>query len=364
MRQITVGIPVFNAMPYLPRTLESILRQDYSDFEILVINDGSTDDSRQYLDSIRDPRLRIVDQENRGVTEARNRMLAEVRTPWLALNDADDIAYPRRLACAADYICRYPESGMFYSLAEYYPVVSGGRFRSTINNPSEIRDFLQLGYLPSVCNSTAILNVERTKAVGGYQFNLYGVEDADLWWRIALHYDMRIIPEVLTGYRMSAQSLTSVNLEEQALSALYVQYRLISHLWGRKPLVYRDVRAALLQLFSRKKVTFRKHLRAFNMELGDGNRNRAFLQAAKAFFASPADFISRLLDEYVPHRAITNGEPPALFKKHENILWPKHAEHYYAPFEPPAALADCGLRIRQSSFHSSQCCKDASAQAR
>ncbi len=75
MPQLTVGIPVFNAMPYLPESLQSILRQDYRDFEILVINDGSTDDSGEYLRSIRDPRLRIVDQDKLGVIAARNRML-------------------------------------------------------------------------------------------------------------------------------------------------------------------------------------------------------------------------------------------------------------------------------------------------
>ena len=98
MRQITVGIPVFNAMPYLPESLESILRQSYSDFEILVINDGSTDGGRDYLRSVRDPRLRVVDQENRGLAATRNRMLAEASTPWLARHDADDVAYPHRLA--------------------------------------------------------------------------------------------------------------------------------------------------------------------------------------------------------------------------------------------------------------------------
>ena len=66
--------------------------------------------------SVRDPRLRILDQENRGITATLNRMLAEVGTPWLARHDADDVAYPHRLARAADYITRYPESGMFYSL--------------------------------------------------------------------------------------------------------------------------------------------------------------------------------------------------------------------------------------------------------
>lgn len=326
MRQITVGIPVFNAMPYLPESLGSIMRQDYTDFEILVINDGSTDGSREYLGSIQDPRLRIVDQENRGVTAARNRMLAEVSTPWLALHDADDIASPRRLACAADYIRRYPESGMFYSLAEYYPPGSVGRYRTTSGSPGEIRTLVQSGYVPTMCNSSAILNVERIRAVGGYRFNLRAAEDSDLWWRVALHYDMRLIPEVLTGYWQNPQNFSFLNAEEQALSGLYVQYLLISHLWGRKPLAYREVRTALQRLLSPRKVKFRHHLRASNMEMGQGNRNRAFLQAVTAFFTSPTDFISRLKDECSSRRPIINGRSPAVFKKHENILWPKHAE--------------------------------------
>ena len=338
MRQITVGIPVFNAMPYLPESLESILRQGYSDFDILVINDGSTDDSMEYLHSVRDPRLRIVDQENRGVVAARNRMLAEVNTPWLALHDADDVAYPHRLASAVDYINQYPECGMFYSLAEYYPAASVGQFRTTRRNPGEIRDLVQSGHLLAICNSTVIHNVERTTAVGGYRFNV-NVEDCDLWWRVALKYDIRLIPKVLTGYRQNLQSFSSVNLEEQALSVLYVQYLLISHLRNRKPLAYEEVRTSLLQLFDRRQVRFRNHLRAFNIELGRGNKSVAFAQVVRAFFASPTNFMRRLLDECFPRRAITLGERPALFMKHENLLWPDQAGTYCSPFEsfPPSA---------------------------
>lgn len=335
MRQITVGIPVFNAMPYLPESLESILRQSYSDFEILVINDGSTDDSREYLRSVRDPRLRVVDQENRGLTATLNRMLAEVSTPWLARHDADDVAYPHRLARAVDNISQYPESGMFYSLAEYYPAASVGRVHTTRGNPGEIRELVQSGYLLAICHITAILNVERAAAVGGYRFNLY-VEDIDLWWRIALHYDIRFIPEVLTGVRQNLQSLSSVNLEEQALNTLYVQYLLISHLWKRKPLPYQEARIPLLKLFNQTRVNFRDHLRAFNIELGRGNKNRALVQAASAFFTSPTNFIRRLWDECSPRRAITVGEPPALFKKHEEVLWPNHAGNHCAPLEVAA----------------------------
>lgn len=321
MRQITVGIPVYNAMPYLPESLESILRQNYSDFDILVVNDGSTDGSREYLHSIRNSRLRIIDQDHLGVTTARNLMLAETSTPWLALHDADDVAYPHRLARTIEYIARYPESGMFYSLADYYPAASVGQFRTTRRNPDQIRDLVQSGYLIAICNPTSVLNVQRARAVGGYRFNLY-VEDVDLWWRMALDSDIRFIPEVLMGVRQNLQSICSVNLENQALNLLYIQYLLISHVWKRKPVAYDDAHNSLLHLLDSRKVKFRNHLRAFNIELGRGNKDKAFMQAARALFASPKNFMRRLWDECSPNRPITMGESPALFKKYENILWP------------------------------------------
>lgn len=128
---LTVGIPVYNAMPYLAESVQSILGQSYIDFEVLAINDGSTDDSLAYLQSLRDGRLRIINQKNQGLTATLNRMLAEAQTPWLARHDADDIAYPHRLARTVEYINRYPQSGMFCSLADYYPRECYGTFRAT-----------------------------------------------------------------------------------------------------------------------------------------------------------------------------------------------------------------------------------------
>jgi glycosyltransferase involved in cell wall biosynthesis len=330
MRQITVGIPVFNAMPYLPESLESILRQSYSDFNILVINDGSTDGSREYLRSVTDPRLRIVDQENRGLTATLNRMLAEVSTPWLARHDADDVAYPHRLARMVDHISQYPESGVFYSLADYYPAPSVGRYRTTQGSPSELRDIVQSGYLLTLCHSTVVLNIERIRALGGYRFDLH-VEDVDLWWRTALHYDIRFIPEVLTGYRQQEQGISSTKIEEQTLNTLYIQYLLISHLWKRKPLPYEEAYNPLLRLVNPRKLRFRRHIRAANIELGRGSKNRALVQAACALLASPASFLRRSWDEYSPQRAISLGESPGLFKKHESALWPNQAPSVRKP---------------------------------
>ena len=321
MSLLTVGMPVFNAMPYLPESLESILRQSYKDFEILVINDGSNDGSREYLQSVRDPRLRIINQKNKGVTATLNRMLAEIKTPWLARHDADDLAYPHRMARVMEYIRAYPDAGMFYSLAKFQPKSCFGRFRTTKGSPSEIRELVVSGYLPIVCHPTVVLNAARTRALGGYRFNLH-VEDIDLWWRMALCYDIQMIPEVTVGFRQNIQGITSSNLRNQILNTLYIQYLLLSHLWKQDPLPYERTREPLFHLLNSRKLSFRAHMRAFNIHLGAGDPYKAFRELGRAVTASPAAFLGRVLDEFAGERVIALGEPPARFAAYADFFWP------------------------------------------
>jgi hypothetical protein len=324
MTQITVGIPVFNAMPYLPEALESILRQSYTDFTILAINDGSTDGSLEYLQSIRDPRLCVLSQQNQGLTSTLNRMLFEVKTPWLVRFDSDDVAYPDRLALTMGYIERYPQSGMIYSMAEYYPEKSVGQFRATKGSPTEIRALVQSGYLPSICHPTVTLSVDKALVVGGYRFDLH-VEDIDLWWRMALKYDIQMIPKVTLGFRQHLKSVSATNLERQALSILYIQYLLLSHLWNLNPLPYAEAQQPLSLLFNRRQMKFKMHLRSFNIEMGRGQFVRAVCQAGHALFTSPKDLSRRILDEIVSKRCISLGQPTALFARYKSTLWPEEA---------------------------------------
>jgi exopolysaccharide biosynthesis WecB/TagA/CpsF family protein len=325
MPLLTVGMPVFNAMPYLPESLESILRQTYTDFEILVINDGSTDGSWEYLQSIHDSRLRLVNQGNCGLTATLNRMLTETTSPWLVRQDADDVACPTRLARTAQGILEYPESGVFHSFAAYYPKGSVGQFRTTKGSPGDIRRLVLAGYLPSICHPTVTLNVEKVVSVGGYRFDLH-VEDIDLWWRVALEFDIRLIPKVTIGFRQNLQSVSSAHLETQALNTLYVQYLLISHLCGREPLCYEQVRTPLAALVDSRHLKFKEHLRAFNMDLGRGHRLTGLYELTRALVASPTDFSRRILDEILPNRAVAVGEPAVLFEERENELWASAAQ--------------------------------------
>ena len=320
MQKISVGIPAYNAMPYLPEAIESVLRQSYADFELIVVNDGSTDGSRAYLESIRDKRLRIIDQENSGPAAARNRLLKEARTPWLMLLDADDIAYPNRISTVTEYVRRFPETGVFYSMAEYYQARWNGRLRTTRLSAERLRRLVYAGYLPDICNSTAVLNVAKILSVGGYRPGFL-VEDADLWWRVALQYDIRFIPKTLVAYRPSSQSYSSRSIVAHEVSLWYVQYLLLSHLHNRTPLAFETIRTVLEEL-NPSQAAFKRFKREFIVEFSKGNNARALIAGVRALLASPGRLVSRVLDGFFPYREIKLGESPARFEALCASLWP------------------------------------------
>jgi cellulose synthase/poly-beta-1,6-N-acetylglucosamine synthase-like glycosyltransferase len=322
---LTIGLPVHNAMPYLPESMESILGQSVSTFQVLAIVDGSTDGSLEYLRSIRDARLRVVEQQHCGITFTLNRMLRECQTPWLVRQDADDVSTQDRLLKILHAIQQYPDAGMFYSNAAYYPQKkSVGLYRCTRGTPDQIRSVARAGYLPAICHPSAALNVEKTLAIGGYRPGIQ-CEDADLWWRMALAYDVHFIPEVLLLFRQNAGSLTSKNLHQQALHGVYVQYLLLSQLQSRVPERLSDVESELLHLLNGTSLVAKERLRRFNMHLGQGERLAAARALVSSFLASPGYVLRRVRDELMPSGAISNGIEPRLFQQRKDLLWPQHS---------------------------------------
>lgn len=321
---ITVGMPVSNAMPWLREAMESLIAQTTDRFAILVVVDGGSDGSLAYLHSLRDTRvgarLRVLEQARSGVTATLNRILAETRTPWLVRMDADDVSYPERLERLSQAIGLYPEAGVIYSLADYHPRERcTGHFRCSQGTPAELRSIVESGYLLSICHSTVALSVEKVRAVGGYRMDLHA-EDADLWWRMALRYDLHLIPEPLVGFRQSAASVSARHLEAQELAGIYVQYLLLSELWGLRPRPLGEV-AALLRPFVHPPATAAKEaLRRFNMRLAEGRRLRSLAALAQAGWRCPAYVLGRVRDEF-RHTAIANGVEPRLFWQRKEALW-------------------------------------------
>lgn len=317
---VTVGMPVCNAMPWLPEAIESLLRQTAAEFEILVIVDGGGDGSAAWLETVRDPRLRVLQQANAGVSATLNRLLCEARTPWLVRQDADDISYPQRIQNILNAIHRHPEAGLIYSLADYHPRERcAGRFRCSRGRADELRSIVESGYLLSICHSTAALNVEKAREVGGYRMDIHA-EDADLWWRMALRYEIQFIPETLVGFRQSSVSVSARHAEKQQLAGLYVQYLLLSELWGLKPRPLSEAGPVLQGFLRPSWLAAKELLRSCNMHLAQGERMESMLALARAFHASPRYVLQRLRDGF-RNSAIANGVAPRLFAERREALW-------------------------------------------
>ncbi len=317
---LTIGMPLYNAMPWLREAIESLLRQTVTAFEILAIVDGGTDGSLEYLRSLRDPRLRVLTQPNMGVTATLNRMLREARTPWLVRQDADDVSYPRRLEKLLEAIAAHPGAGLIYSLADYHPRERcAGRFRCSRGTPEELRAMVERGYLLSICHSTVALNVAKALKAGGYRMDLHA-EDADLWWRMARYWEIWCIPEPLVGFRQTSASVSAQHAEEQQLGGLYVQYLLLSELWGLPPRPLEQVAETLRLLLQPRALRAKERLRRWNMERAAGRRWHSVGALARAMCASPSYVMRRAQDEF-RRAGMANGAAPGWFWERKELLW-------------------------------------------
>jgi hypothetical protein len=238
-------------------------------------------------------------------------------------HDADDIAYPHRLAQIAEYVERYPDAGAFYSLADYHQRgPSLGMYRSTRAEPEVLRNLTKAGYLLAICHPTITLNVTKTLSLGGYRPSLQTAEDVDLWWRMALAHDIRMIPEVTVGCRLNPGSHTNRHLFAQATEHVYVQYLLISHLWGLIPQEFESIRPALESMVDRKLITYRHRLRQSGMALGERRVLRSATWMAWALTTAPTYFAKRVSYAFSRNEEIAvNGINPLRFAARSEDLW-------------------------------------------
>jgi glycosyltransferase involved in cell wall biosynthesis len=203
---LTVTLPVYNAMPYLPAAVESVLGQSYRDFDFLIIDDGSTDGSADYLRSLRDPRIKLTVRENRGLGTTLNELFRNSRTEFVARMDADDICEPQRLEKQVAFLRDHDDvvmlgSGIAFIVGDC--IVEGVR---PLTEHSEIRQRL-LQKRPGVGHPTIIVKRKAWEAVGGYRFPGAG-EDLDFCLRLCDIGRVANIPEALYRYRLCKESLT------------------------------------------------------------------------------------------------------------------------------------------------------------
>lgn len=215
---LSVLMPVYNAAPYLPEAIESILAQTFCAFEFVIVDDGSTDASPDILAcyAAKDTRIRVIRQQNTGIVGALNRGLADCRGALVARMDADDVALPERLARQVEFLAVHSE---VVAVGSWYAFIDQERRGgSTASPPTEhggIEQILLLGNGGCLCHPTVMMRKAAVLQCGGYQKDYEWVEDVALFLALARVGFLANIPQVLLRYRRHSGSVNHTKLAVQ-----------------------------------------------------------------------------------------------------------------------------------------------------
>jgi glycosyltransferase involved in cell wall biosynthesis len=220
-------MPVHNGAAYLSDAVDSILRQSLRDFELLIVDDASTDESVAIIERYKDSRIRLLRSMARlRLSGALNLGLENARGDYVARMDADDISLPRRLEIQVRHMNRHPELGMCGSWIRYF----GGPSRAVLKRPSgceEIRAFTLVDTPfahPTVMLRRSLMDRHHLRFDSSY----YPTEDFELWTRTMRCFPVENLPQVLLRYRVHDQSLTGSDwsrMDEQAIRVIARQFQ-------------------------------------------------------------------------------------------------------------------------------------------
>ncbi|NHM31125.1 glycosyltransferase family 2 protein [Neobacillus terrae] len=263
---ISVVTAVYNGEEYLKESIESILKQTYSHFEYIIVNDGSNDKTREILDNIADSRVKAIHLErNGGAANALNIGINEARGKWIALQDADDVSIEHRLQTQLYFIKSDPRLVVVGSLVQCIPGNDkiNQKFlqweESFFNNKKNFRKE-QFNSTP-LCNGTGFFLKSAFEKIGGYDPIFKIAYDYDLWTRMFEMGGISRVPEVLYKYRVRKNSLAHRDKIDTRNEVLLSTFKNISELrfnhLNRKP--------KLLLLGTEKNYEFyRSHLEGKN----------------------------------------------------------------------------------------------------
>ncbi|MEM6299439.1 MAG: glycosyltransferase [Bacteroidota bacterium] len=205
---VSVMMPAYNAAPYIGEAIESILSQTYANFELIILDDGSTDDTLEIAKkyATKDSRIRLLENEgNQGLAFTRNRLLQEVKGAYLAILDSDDVSLPTRLEKQVAFLNAHPQVGLLgtavTTISEKGEPLGQMRFETA---PNQIKSLL----LFQNCFAQSAVMLRREFASLGYRSAYPPSEDYDLWVRISRRAKVANLPEPLVKYRVHAGGIS------------------------------------------------------------------------------------------------------------------------------------------------------------
>jgi glycosyltransferase involved in cell wall biosynthesis len=224
--QVSVLMPAYNSEKYVTQAIESVLAQTWQDFELIVIDDGSTDKTLEMIQkcAAKDSRVRVVTQPNVGLSTTLNRGIDLAANEWIFRMDNDDLMRSNRIERQLAFIAEHPELSVASSLVRHIDGKNRviGKDNSKLFTYEAIDRVIAANGLVSFGHPTVAFRKSAVLAVGGYRKAFFPAEDADLWNRLVENgYKVLVQPEYLLDYRMHGNSAT---ISDQRLAIMKVHW--------------------------------------------------------------------------------------------------------------------------------------------
>lgn len=210
--KVSVVMPTFNAEQYLRTSIKSILNQSFTDFELIIVDDGSTDNTIATIKEFEDNRITLIERKDKsGVTSARNRGIREAQGEFIAQHDADDYSDQTRFQRQVDYLDSHPDVAMVGTGANLVNERKGVTERRRVEESPSLDDLLQHNHY---IQGSVMIRASALESVGYYDERFPVTEDYDLWLRLAKKFEVRNIDEPLYNFRIHQDSLYSDTMEK------------------------------------------------------------------------------------------------------------------------------------------------------
>ncbi len=228
---VSVIMSVYNAEKYVGDAIESILNQSFTDFEFLLLDDGSTDNSLQIISAYKDNRIKVFSQENKGMHISRNTLIKKAQGTFIALLDADDIALPDRLQKQIAYMQQHPDCVAVGMYAEKFGKDTGTIYGFDSKYVNAYADDILYNHKVFIVDPSYLIRKSALQKLDGpYKINTYAL-DSNLWRRLSYLGKIDNIPQVGIKYRVHESSFSYDKKELLKLSvflsvvSVYEQYK-------------------------------------------------------------------------------------------------------------------------------------------
>jgi len=287
MAKFSIVIAVYNKEKYIKQTLQSVLNQTCKDFEIVVVNDGSTDASEAVIKNLNDPRIKYYPQQNKGAGAARNTAISKAYSQYIALLDADDYWEETYLEEISLLIKTYPKEHVYATAVQ---VQTKGKTILSVYSIEGLKDeevrvvnFFDASHINSLLTSSStVIKKEVFEEVGMYDPTIKSGQDTDLWVRVALKYNVVFLNKPLATYLFAPSSLSNTRLQVSE-KASYEKYEVYesNNLSLKKFLDLNRYSLAILAKLNDDKVSFRKNYE--KIDFSNLNPKQRFLVKSPSF---------------------------------------------------------------------------------